>query len=90
VLDWHSRRVLAHRVSITMEADFCVDALAEAVARYGAPQIMNFNPHIKRYELPPPALAGWLASECATAVLSVAASIVRITLVAQWMPPACV
>ena len=43
VLDWHSRRVLAHRVSITMEADFCVDALAEAVARYGAPQIMNFN-----------------------------------------------
>jgi len=41
VLDWHSRRVLAHRVSITMEADFCVEALAEAVARYGPPQIMN-------------------------------------------------
>ena len=35
------RRVLAHRVSITMEADFCVEALAEAVARYGPPQIMN-------------------------------------------------
>lgn len=41
VPDWHSRRVLAHRVSITMEADFCVEALAEAVARYGPPQIMN-------------------------------------------------
>jgi putative transposase len=41
VLDWHSRRVLAHRVSITMEADFCAEALAEAVARHGPPQIMN-------------------------------------------------
>ena len=41
VLDWHSRRVLAHRVSITMEADFCVDALREAAARWGAPQIVN-------------------------------------------------
>jgi putative transposase len=41
VLDWHSRRVLAHRVSITMEAEFCVEALNEAVARYGAPEIVN-------------------------------------------------
>lgn len=41
VLDWHSRRVLAHRVSITMEADFCVDALREAAARWGAPGIVN-------------------------------------------------
>ena len=41
VMDWHSRKVLAHRVSITMEADFCVEALQEAVARYGAPAIMN-------------------------------------------------
>jgi putative transposase len=41
VLDWHSRRVLSHRLSITMEADFCVEALDEAVARYGAPQIVN-------------------------------------------------
>jgi putative transposase len=41
VLDWHSRRVLAHRVSITMEADFCIEALREAVARYGAPEIVN-------------------------------------------------
>ena len=41
VLDWHSRRVLAHRVSITMEADFCVDALREAAARWGTPEIVN-------------------------------------------------
>lgn len=41
VLDWASRRVLAHRVSITMEADFCVEALREAIARYGAPEIVN-------------------------------------------------
>lgn len=41
VLDWHSRRVLAHRVSITMEADFCVEALREAAARYGSPEIVN-------------------------------------------------
>lgn len=41
VMDWVSRRVLAHRVSITMEADFCVEALREAIARYGVPEIMN-------------------------------------------------
>jgi putative transposase len=41
VLDWHSRKVQAHRVSITLEADFCVEALNEAIARFGAPQIMN-------------------------------------------------
>jgi putative transposase len=41
VLDWASRRVLAHRVSITMEADFCVEALREAAARWGSPQIVN-------------------------------------------------
>ena len=41
VLDWHSRRVLAHRVSITMDADFCVEALEEAIARWGKPDIMN-------------------------------------------------
>ena len=41
VLDWYSRRVLAHRVSITMEVDFCVQALREAATRYGAPEIVN-------------------------------------------------
>ena len=41
VVDWFSRRVLSHRVSITMEADFCVAALEEAIARYGRPEIFN-------------------------------------------------
>jgi putative transposase len=41
VLDWHSRKVLAQRVSITMESEFCVEALQEAIAKYGAPEIMN-------------------------------------------------
>ena len=41
VVDWASRRVLAHRVSITMEADFCIEALEEALAKYGKPEIFN-------------------------------------------------
>ena len=41
VVDWCSRRVLSHRVSITMEAAFCVEALEEALARYGKPDIFN-------------------------------------------------
>jgi putative transposase len=41
VLDWFSRRVLSWRVSITMEAAFCVEALEEAMARYGKPEIVN-------------------------------------------------
>jgi putative transposase len=41
VVDVFSRRVLAHRVSITMEASFCVEALEEALARHGKPEILN-------------------------------------------------
>ena len=41
VVDWFSRRVLSHRVSITMDADFCVEALQEALAKYGKPKIFN-------------------------------------------------
>ena len=41
VLDWFSRRVLAWRVSITMEAAFCVEALEDALARHGKPEIFN-------------------------------------------------
>jgi putative transposase len=41
VVDWFSRRVLSHRVSITMEADFCVEALEEALAKHGKPEIFN-------------------------------------------------
>jgi putative transposase len=41
VMDWFSRRVLAWRVSITTEADFCAEALQEAAARHGRPEIFN-------------------------------------------------
>jgi putative transposase len=41
VVDWFSRRVLSHRVSITMEAEFCIDALEEALAHHGKPEIFN-------------------------------------------------
>ena len=41
VLDWASRRVLSWRLSITMEAAFCVEALEEALAKHGKPGIFN-------------------------------------------------
>jgi putative transposase len=41
VLDWFSRRVLTWRLSITMEASFCVEALEEALARHGKPDVFN-------------------------------------------------
>ena len=41
VLDWFSRRVLSWRVSITMEASFCIETLEEALARHGKPEIFN-------------------------------------------------
>jgi putative transposase len=41
VIDWFTRRVLAWRVSITMEVDFCIEAVEEAMARHGKPDIFN-------------------------------------------------
>jgi putative transposase len=41
IMDWHSRAVLSWRLSNTMEADFCVAALEEALARHGKPEIFN-------------------------------------------------
>ena len=41
VMDWFSRRVLSWRLSITMETDFCVEALREATVLYGQPEIFN-------------------------------------------------
>jgi putative transposase len=41
VVDWFSRRVLSWRVSITMEVEFCLEAVAEALARHGRPEIFN-------------------------------------------------
>src|SRR5258705_1536254 len=41
VLDWATRRVLSWRLSITMEAAFCVETLEDALARHGRPEIFN-------------------------------------------------
>jgi putative transposase len=41
IIDWATRRVLAHRVSISMTTEFCVEALEEAIAKYGVPEIFN-------------------------------------------------
>jgi putative transposase len=41
IMDWHSRRVLSWRLSNTMDASFCVEALEEALARFGKPEIFN-------------------------------------------------
>jgi len=45
VVDWFSRRVLSWRISISLDADFCVEALEEALARYGQPEIFNTDSH---------------------------------------------
>jgi putative transposase len=41
VMDWATRKVLSWRVSNTMDADFCIEALEEALARFGRPEIFN-------------------------------------------------
>lgn len=41
IIDWHSRRVLSWRLSNTLDSDFCVDALEEALERFGKPEIFN-------------------------------------------------
>jgi len=41
VIDWFSRRVLSWRLSITLETAFCIEAVEEALARHGKPDIFN-------------------------------------------------
>ena len=41
IMDWASRKVLAWRLSNTMEVEFCIEALEEALAKYGKPEIFN-------------------------------------------------
>jgi len=43
VINWATRRVLSWRLSITMVVDFCIEAVEEAIARYGTPEIFNTN-----------------------------------------------
>jgi len=41
IMDWHSRKVLSWRISNVMDTDFCIEALNEAINRYGTPEIFN-------------------------------------------------
>ncbi len=41
IMDWHSRKVLSWRISNSMDADFCVEALEGAIEKYGCPEIFN-------------------------------------------------
>jgi putative transposase len=41
IMDWASRMVLSWRLSNTLDSGFCVDALEEAITRYGCPEIFN-------------------------------------------------
>ncbi len=41
VMDWHSRKVLSWRISNTLDAEFCIDAVSEAIGHYGRPEIFN-------------------------------------------------
>ena len=46
IMDWATRKVLSWRLSNTLDASSCVEALEEAIARYGEPEIMNTDSHM--------------------------------------------
>jgi putative transposase len=46
IMDWYSRKVFAWRLSNSMDADFCVEALKEALAKHGKPEIFNTDSHM--------------------------------------------
>lgn len=41
IMDWFTRKILSWRLSNTMDAEFCIEALQDALTRYGAPEIFN-------------------------------------------------
>jgi putative transposase len=41
MMDWYSRKILSYRISNSMESDFCIAALEEAIQKYGTPEIFN-------------------------------------------------
>jgi putative transposase len=41
IMNWYTHKVLARRISNTLEAGFCVEALNEAIHKFGPPEIMN-------------------------------------------------
>jgi putative transposase len=48
VVDWFSRRVLGWRLLITMDADFCIEALEEVLASFDRPEILDTGPSTAR------------------------------------------
>ena len=50
-MDWASRRVLSWRLSNTLDASFCVEALEEALVRHGKPEIFNMEVHLSQAAL---------------------------------------
>ena len=64
VIDWHSRRVLAWRLSISMDTAFCTEAVEEAIAKYGKPEIFNTD------QLNPPSSPAARSRGCFTATAS--------------------
>ena len=41
IIDWYSRKILSYRISNTMDTSFCIEALEDAVSKYGKPEIFN-------------------------------------------------
>jgi putative transposase len=71
VMDWATRRVLSWRVSNSMEADFCIEALEEALSKYGQPEIFNTDQAVSS---PAPALPGfWRPKASSSAWMGAAA-----------------
>ncbi|WP_417729132.1 transposase [Roseovarius sp.] len=52
IMDWHTRKVLACRISNTLEAGFCVVALNEAIHKFGPPEIMNTDQGVAQIGAP--------------------------------------
>ena len=73
IMDWHSRRVLAWRLSNMMTADFCVEALEEALIRFGTPEIFNTDQ------------GGQFTSEVFTSVLTQAGVRISMDGKGRWM-----
>ena len=55
VIDWFSRYILSWRISISLEADFCIEALEEAIEKHGCPEIFNTDqvrwPNLSRLKI---------------------------------------
>ncbi len=65
VMDWFSRRVLAWRLSISMETEFCVEALQDAMDRHGQPGIFNTDQGVQFTRRP--SLTSWRSAVCVSA-----------------------